>query len=230
MRLMHSDGQAVHLAYCTNVHPAEDLDGILQQLDTYAVPVRRRLDADVLGLGLWVAADAAAGLAADSTSRARLRRELAARGLEVVTLNGFPYRAFHAPVVKRAVYQPDWTTRERLDYTLNLAGILAELMPDDAARGSVSTLPLAWRDPWSAERSSAARRNLDLLATGLGDLADRTGRTVRAAFEPEPGCVIETTSQAARGLSGIDTRFLGICLDLAHLACAWEQPADALGI
>ncbi len=228
MRLKHRDGQTVHLAYCTNVHPAEDLDGIVHQLDTYAVPAKRLLDVDILGIGLWLAVDAAAGLAADSTSRARLRRELAARGLEVVTLNGFPYRAFHAPVVKHAVYQPDWTTRERLDYTLILAGILADLMPDDAARGSVSTLPLAWRDPWSAERSTAARRNLDLLATGLSDLASRTGRTVRVAFEPEPGCVIETTSQAQRELSGMDTRFLGICLDLAHLACAWEQPADAL--
>ena len=119
---------------------------------------------------------------------------------------------------------------QRLDYTLTLAGILVDLMPDDAERGSVSTLPLAWRDPWSAERSTAARRNLDLLATGLNDLASRTGRTVRVAFEPEPGCVVETTTQAQRELSGMDTRFLGICLDLAHLACAWEQPADALAV
>jgi sugar phosphate isomerase/epimerase len=228
MRLKHPDGQPVHVAYCTNVHPAEDLDGIVGQLDTYAVPVRRLLDADVLGLGPWLSADAAAALAADSTSRARLRRELSARGLEVVTLNGFPYQAFQAPVVKYAVYQPDWTTRQRLDYTLNLAEILADLMPDDAERGSVSTLPLAWRDPWNAERSNAARRNLDMLATGLSSLASRTGRAVRVAFEPEPGCVIETASQAARELTGVDTRFLGVCLDLAHLACAWEQPADAL--
>ena len=228
MRLKHSDGQTVHLAYCTNVHPAEHLDGIVHQLDTYAVPVRQLLDANVLGLGLWLAVDAATGLAADPTSRDRLRRELAARGLEVVTLNGFPYRAFHAPVVKHAVYQPDWTTRERLDYTLTLARILVEVMPDDAERGSISTLPLGWREPWSAERSTAARRNLDLLAAGLNDLASRSGRTVRVAFEPEPGCVIETTGQAQRELSGMDTRFLGICLDLAHLACAWEQPVDAL--
>ena len=126
--------------------PPRTSPGILAQLDTYAVPIRERLGADVLGLGLWLAAPVAAGLAADAADRQRLRRELDARGLEVVTLNGFPYQAFQAPVVKHAVYQPDWTTPQRLAYTLDLARVLADLLPDDAARGSISTLPLAWRD------------------------------------------------------------------------------------
>ena len=70
----------------------------------------------------------------------RLRRDLDARGLEVVTLNGFPYRSFHAPVVKYAVYQPDWLSRERLDYTVNLARVLAGLLPPDATVTSGSVV------------------------------------------------------------------------------------------
>ncbi|GAA0462280.1 xylose isomerase [Paractinoplanes deccanensis] len=218
----------MHLSYCTNVHPAEDLDGIIGQLDTYALPIRRRLKSDVLGLGLWLAAPAAAELAADPGKRKRLRTELDARGLEVVTLNGFPYEAFQAPVVKHAVYYPDWTERERLDYTLDCARVLADLMPDRASYGSVSSLPLAWRTPWDAERASAASRHLDELARGLDRIAGETGRTIRVGFEPEPGCLIENTTQAASLLAGVDTRWLGVCLDLAHLACAWEEPAGAL--
>ncbi|MFC8849530.1 MULTISPECIES: metabolite traffic protein EboE [unclassified Micromonospora] len=229
MRLRHGGGETVHLGYCTNVHPAEDLAGILAQLDTYAVPVRRALDADRLGLGLWLAAPVAAALAADPAARRRLRAELTARGLEVVTLNGFPYAAFQAPVVKHAVYHPDWTTPERLAYTLDLARVLADLLPDDAARGSVSTLPLAWRNPWDAGRADAARRRLDALAAGLAAVERDTGRTVRVGFEPEPGCVVESTGQAAALLAGTDPQRLGVCLDLAHLACAWEEPAAALG-
>jgi len=225
MRLRHRGGQTVHLSYCTNVHEAENLDGILEQLDTYAVPIRERLGADVLGLGLWLAAPVAAGLASDVSDRQRLRRALDARGLEVVTLNGFPYQAFQAPVVKHAVYQPDWTTQHRLAYTLDLARILGDLLPDDAARGSISTLPLAWREPWDAARASACRRNLDELARGL----HRMPRPVRVAFEPEPGCIIENTSEAVALLGEADTSVLGVCLDLAHLACAWEEPALALG-
>ncbi|MFC7532969.1 metabolite traffic protein EboE [Actinoplanes sp. GCM10030250] len=218
----------MHLSYCTNVHPAEDLAGIIAQLDTYALPIRRRLDTGVLGLGLWLAAPVAAELAASAGLRRRLRRELDVRGLEVVTLNGFPYESFQAPVVKHAVYFPDWTSPQRLEYTLNLARVLTDLLPDSASYGSVSTLPLAWRTPWDATRAAAAFRHLDELARGLHRLAASTGRTVRVGFEPEPGCLIENTTQAAELLAGVDTRWLGVCLDLAHLACAWEDPAAAL--
>ncbi|MFI6597702.1 metabolite traffic protein EboE [Nonomuraea sp. NPDC050536] len=228
MRLRHPGGVPLHLSYCTNVHAAEDLDGILAQLDTYAVPIRARLGTDVLGLGLWLAAPVAAALAADPVLRGRLRRELSVRGLEVVTLNGFPYRSFQAPVVKHAVYHPDWTTKDRLSYTLDLARVLADLLPDDAARGSISTLPLAWRDPWDTEMADLAARRLGQLAVGLAAIESSTGRVVRVGFEPEPGCVVETTGQAAARLADVDSDRLGICLDLAHLACAWERPADAL--
>jgi sugar phosphate isomerase/epimerase len=228
MRLRHAGGRTVHLGYCTNVHPAEDLAGIVAQLDTYAVPVRETLGADPLGLGLWLAAPVAAQLAADPAARRRLRTELTVRGLEVVTLNGFPYAAFQAPVVKGAVYRPDWTTDDRLGYTLDLARVLADLLPDEAARGSVSTLPLAWRAPWDRSRADSARRRLDQLASGLAAVERETGRPVRVGFEPEPGCVVESTPQAVAVLSGMDTDRLGICLDLAHLACAWEEPAAAL--
>ena len=228
MRLRHAGGRTIHLGYCTNVHPAEDLAGILAQLDSYAVPVRTALGADLLGLGLWLAAPVAAELAADADARRRLRTELTVRGLEVVTLNGFPYAAFQAPVVKGAVYQPDWTTQERLDYTLDLARVLADLLPDDAARGSISTLPLAWRTPWDTAGADAARRRLDQLAAGLAAVERDSGRVIRVGFEPEPGCVVESSAQAVSALSGMDTERLGICLDLAHLACAWEEPSVAL--
>jgi sugar phosphate isomerase/epimerase len=228
MRLRHPEGTVVHLAYCTNVHPAEDLAGVLAQLDAYAAPVRARLDTDVLGLGLWLAAPVAAELAADAALRIRLRRELTVRGLETVTLNGFPYRSFHAPVVKHAVYRPDWTDRLRLRYTLDLATVLADLLPDDAARGSISTLPLGWRTPWGAAESRAAAGLLEELTGELAVVHRRTDRPIRVALEPEPGCVVETTDQAIGALSEVDASYAGVCLDLAHLACAWEEAGDAV--
>ncbi|MEV8567767.1 metabolite traffic protein EboE [Streptomyces sp. NPDC051322] len=228
MRLLHPDGTPVHIAYCTNVHPAEDLDGVLAQLGRYAEPVRERLGVPVLGLGLWLAHEAATALAADASAVGRLRAELTARGLEVVTLNGFPYRGFHAPVVKRAVYRPDWSSPDRVRYTLDLARILAALLPADVAYGSISTVPLGWRTPWPSGRAESAARRLDELAAGLAAIADETGRTIRVALEPEPGCVVETTAQAAHHLSHVDTDRIGVCLDACHLAVGFEEPAAAL--
>jgi sugar phosphate isomerase/epimerase len=228
MRFRHPDGTLVHLAYCTNVHAAEDLEGLVAQLDRYAEPVRERLGAGVLGLGLWLARGVATELIDDDRAVARLRAELIARGLEVVTFNGFPYQGFHDPVVKHKVYAPDWSQPERLRYTLDLARLLGRLLPDGAAMGSVSTLPLGWREPWPDERRRAAAANLDRLAEGLAKLGAETGRPVRVGFEPEPGCVVETTEQAATHLSDMDTEWLGVCLDACHLAVAFEEPAAAL--
>jgi sugar phosphate isomerase/epimerase len=229
MRFRHPDGSDVHLAYCTNVHAAEDLDGVIAQLARYGEPIRARLGEPRLGLGLWLASPVAAALVSSPAAIARLRRELELRGLEVVTLNAFPYAGFHATSVKKAVYQPDWADPARLRYTLDCARVLAMLMPSDAARGSISTLPLAWREPWPPGRSDGARRQLDTLATELSRLAGQTGRRIRVGLEPEPGCVIENTAQAASLLRQLDPEWIGICLDTCHLAVAMEDPAQALG-
>lgn len=229
MRFRHPCGTVVHLAYCTNVHAAEDLPGVVDQLSGYGEPVRRALGADRLGLGLWLARPVARALAGDPGAVRRLRRELEARGLEVVTLNAFPYAGFHARTVKQAVYHPDWSEPARLRHTLDCARVLAGLLPGDAERGSVSTLPLAWREPWPPDRADRALRHLDILARELAALAHSSGRTVRVGLEPEPGCVVETTGQAARLLAGCDPERIGVCLDTCHLAVAFEDPAGACG-
>lgn len=228
MRFLHRDGTTVHLSYCTNVHPAEDLDGLAAQLGAYSGPVRTALGASKLGVGLWLGADAVRRLVADPAALSRLRCTLDEQGLECVTLNGFPYEGFQSGTVKKAVYHPDWTTDERLRHTVDLARILTVLLPEDVLEGSVSTLPLAWRTPWSAERAAAAAKRLDRLDAELAALVQETGRTIKIGFEPEPGCVVGTTGQAARVLPG-GTGHLGVCLDACHLAVEFEEPAAAVG-
>jgi sugar phosphate isomerase/epimerase len=228
VRLRHPDGSLLHLAYCSNVHPADDLDGVAAQLERYAARVRERLDVPVLGVGLWVAAPA---LGADvDAAAARLRERLDALGLEVVTLNGFPYRAFHADVVKLDVYRPNWADDRRRDYTLGLARLLARLLPGDVRDGSISTLPLGWRTEWSEADAAAGRRALEQVALGLAELEEQTGKRIRLALEPEPGCTIETVVQAAAFLGGLAPEWIGLCLDACHLAVQFEAPEAALGL
>jgi sugar phosphate isomerase/epimerase len=224
MRLRHADGSVLHLAYCSNVHPADELDGVAAQLGRYAARVRERLDVPVLGVGLWVAAPALA----DTAAAVRLAGELRRLGLEVVTLNGFPYQGFHAPVVKRAVYHPSWADAERSAYTLGLARLLAQLLPDDVQEGSISTLPLGWREGWDADADAAARAALESVAEGLERLEAETGRRIRLALEPEPGCAIETVAQAADFLAGLAPEWIGLCLDACHLAVQFEDADGAL--
>lgn len=228
MRFRHHDGTTVHLAYCTNVHPAETLDGVLAQLGAHCEPVRRRLGRERLGIGLWLAVDAARALDADPRALGALRAELDRRGLEVVTLNGFPYQGFGAERVKYRVYHPDWAHADRYAYTLALARILAALLPEDAEEGTVSTLPLAWHTVYDDERAARARAALTELGHRLDDLAEATGRSVRIALEPEPGCAVETTAAAIAPLRAIGHDRIGICVDTCHLATSFEEPGPAL--
>src|ERR1044071_5834122 len=117
MRLRHPDGSLLPLAYCSNVHPADDLDGVAAQLERYAARVREKLGVDTLGVGLWVAAPALA----DHEAAARLRKQLRRLSLGVVPLNGSPSPASPAPVVKLGVSSPDWPAPARREYTAGLA-------------------------------------------------------------------------------------------------------------
>ncbi|MDW4898566.1 MULTISPECIES: metabolite traffic protein EboE [Streptomyces] len=230
MRFRHPDGTTVHLAYCTNVHPAETLAGVRAQLRDHCEPVRRRLGRDRLGIGLWLARDAARALTNDPAELRALRSELDGRGLEVVTLNGFPYEGFGADEVKYRVYRPDWTEPDRLAHTTDLARLLAALLPDDVTEGTVSTLPLAWRTPYDGdpEAGRTARAALTTLAQRLDALAELTGKSVRVGLEPEPGCTVETTADAIAPLSDVGHDRIGVCVDTCHLATSFEDPGTAL--
>ncbi|MFI7336705.1 metabolite traffic protein EboE [Streptomyces sp. NPDC050085] len=229
MRFRHPDGSTVHLAYCTNVHPAETLDGVLAQLRDHSEPVRKRLGRDRLGIGLWLAKDAARSLTTDPAALRGLRAELDRRGLEVVTLNGFPYEGFGAEEVKYRVYKPDWADPERLAHTGELAHLLAALLPADVTDGTISTLPLAWRTAYDDRSAEAARTALVTLAERLDALQELTGKSIRVGLEPEPGCTVETTADAIAPLTAVARPDrIGLCLDTCHLATSFEDPGGAL--
>lgn len=228
MRFQHPDGSVVHLSYGTNVLPAQDVDGLAAQATGFGERLRRHLGTDRVGLGLWLPAAAAHRLAGDPGELERLRKTLDHHGVEVVTLNAFPYADFQEPVVKKAVYHPTWSERDRLDYTLAAARVLAALLPDDVANGSISSLPLGWHSPWLADRQRVAERHLAELAAGLAALAAETGRRVRVGLEPEPGCVVESIADAVVRLDAVEREWVGVCLDLCHLAVGFEDPAAAL--
>jgi hypothetical protein len=78
------------------------------------------------------------------------------------------------------------------------------------------------------------------LARGLAGLADRTGRRIRVALEPEPGCVLEDSAGVVEFFEGPLARagdrsdrgavadHLGVCLDACHLAVVFEPPEQAV--
>ena len=216
------------IGYCTNVHAGTTLEETVANLERHAVPVRKRLGESVLPIGLWIPESVLDQLATDHEVSS-LRDHLEQMGLAVFTLNGFPQRNFHAEVVKLEVYEPDWRTRDRLEYTTRLAGILSVLAPDDLTELSISTLPIGWRE--HIDDDEPALRNLVELASRLAELEDRTGRLVHVDLEPEPGCRLDTAGDVVelfQRLPDSSRRYLRVCHDICHSAVMFEPQREAI--
>lgn len=200
---MRLAARALHLTYCTNIHPGESWAEVRGHLERRVTAVRDRLlpaapaRRAAFGVGLRLSARAAEELSAPGELDAL--RELCARErLYIFTLNGFPYGPFHGAPVKERVYLPDWLDDERLAYTDRLAELLAALLPDEPGlEGSVSTVPGGFRPRVRApEDADAIARRLVRHAARLVAIERRTGKRVALALEPEPRCFLETTAEA----------------------------------
>lgn len=240
------DKPPVHLTYCLNIHPGETWPENFAAIKDKALAVRKQVCPDTaFGLGLRLGNEAAAGLL-QGENLAGFKSFLSENNLYVFTINGFPYGSFHGTRVKENVYQPDWRTRERLDYTIMLADVLKEILPADV-KGSISTVPGSYKR-WI--RSDA---DLDLMVRNLIEcvryldrIYKKTGKTICLALEPEPDCFIEKTAEAVKffndllfcrgaehlaaltGTSKNDAeegirRHLGICFDTCHIALQFED-------
>ncbi|MGR2663738.1 metabolite traffic protein EboE [Chromobacterium haemolyticum] len=245
---------AVHMSYCTNIHPGESWQEMRAQLGFHLPRIKARVAPDrPFGIGLRLSALAARQLE-EEPAQAEFRDFLAEHQCYVFTLNGFPFGAFHRQAVKEAVYLPDWRDPQRLNYSNRLAQLLAALLPPELEYGSVSTVPGGYRQHLSGDGSGALWIATHLLehAAFLHRLRQDSGRRIVLALEPEPDCLLATSEDAVaffelhllsraalnqvakwcnvkrEEAEAIVRRHLGVCLDACHAAVEYEQPEDAV--
>jgi len=227
----------MQIGYCTNVHAGPTLDTMRANLERHALAVKQRVRADkTMGVGLWLANDAAAELDTEDAAP-RLRDWLAERGLVPFTLNGFPYGDFHEPIVKHRVYKPTWYDQRRVTYTRHLVNVLHEILPEGCA-GSISTLPLSWGWPEpTAHQFEHAATHLRVLAAQMARLEADTGRLIHVCIEPEPGCAIQVSDDIVRffedhlltqGDEAAIRRHVRVCHDVCHANVMFEPQDQVL--
>lgn len=223
-----------HLAYCTNIHPAESWDETLGALQEHTLKVRDRISAgSAYAIGLRLSARAAEELL-QNDHLPRFKDWLAAENCYVFTINGFPYGAFHGTRVKENVYRPDWSTAERLTYTNQLFEIISQLAPD-GVEGSVSTLPGSFK-AFNADES-AIFANLESCARSIEDLSEQCGRDLHLGLEPEPLGHFEHTEDTLAFFErfldqsadpDLIRRRLGINYDTCHFAVEFNDCRESL--
>jgi len=233
-------GSGLHLAYCTNVHRGESWAETFATLERHTLAVRRRVaPGQSYAIGLRLGARAAAELAQRDTLLA-FQRWLEKHDCYVFTINGFPYGSFHGTRVKEQVYAPDWSTAERVAYTKQLFELLVQLAPAGAAC-SVSTVPGSFKDFVADEpaQRQAIFDNLTTCGRAIAELAAKSGRDLHLGLEPEPCCLIETSTETVEFFdawrasdraveSDSLLRHVGVNYDCCHLAVQFESAKVAL--
>ncbi len=243
-----------HLTYCTNAHPGPTLQKVMDNIRQYVLDVKSIVSpTESFGLGLWISNTASVELLKKGNLD-ELKALLSANDLYVFTLNGFPFGDFHSLPVKEKVYLPNWLDKKRLDYTKKLGLILSELLPDDSEiTGSISTLPGGFSKHIKSEKD-IARLVDNILDSALffEKVNIKNGKKIILALEPEPFCILETSSCVAdffkthlfskpaidkfrkafgynstQSLEAIRNR-IGVCFDACHFAVGFENPTDAL--
>lgn len=244
-----------HLSYCSNIHPGEDWNSVFEQLKNHLPELKKRLSPEKpFGVGLRLSALAANELLQDEHLK-EFKEWLQEHGLYIFTLNGFPYGSFHGEKVKDDVYKPDWSTKQRLEYSSSLIDILAELLPD-GMEGSISTSPVSYKY-WgqSADEFDKIKKvasiHMARLAWQMAETFNDQGNEIHLDIEPEPDCLLENSVETIDFFNqylipvgtnllmseykitfdeaeGILRRHIAVCYDTCHFALEYEDPVKAI--
>lgn len=247
--------QGIHLTYCSNIHAGESWNEVFDALKKNIPPVKNKLSQEKsFGIGLRLSNTAAEELR-DHNNLSEFKNWLSWNDCYVFTINGFPYGGFYQTVVKDEVYKPDWSTNQRLLYTLNLIHVLSELIPANSEAG-VSTSPLSCKS-WmndsgnTAEVLEVSSVNLVKCAAELYRLRNATGKYIHLDIEPEPGCLLENSKETIDffknylipyGVEYLQNNFnlhpeicetiikdhITVCYDVCHFAVEYEEPSDVI--
>ena len=244
-----------HLSYCSNIHPGEDWEQTYDSLKTYLPKIKQEVAPhSPFGIGLRLSNLASMGLNEGSNLK-DFKDWLDHNQFYVFTMNGFPYGNFHNERVKDMVHAPDWTTKERLDYTKRLFDQLVFLIPEGIS-GGISTSPVSYRH-WHTSGEALERafvkgaENMAEIVLQLEEMERTTGKYLHLDIEPEPDGMIENSDElihfydayliplatqklitvlgcSKKTAKSLILRHITVCYDVCHFSLAYEEPEHTL--
>ncbi|MBS1750400.1 MAG: metabolite traffic protein EboE [Bacteroidetes bacterium] len=237
------------LTYCTNIHAGETWKDHFTQLKEHIPFIKQKVAPyKSFGIGLRLS-DMASRELTSGSNLTIFRQWLTENNAFVFTMNGFPYGSFHRTKVKDYVHTPDWLSNDRVQYTIRLAQLLAELLPA-GIDGGISTSPLSYRF-WHNQQYlepvlKQATQNILVVLDMLIQIRQYTGKLIHIDIEPEPDGLLGDGTEFLNwylqhllpdGISYICQKFgcskeeaeshikmhIQLCYDICHFAVCYED-------
>src|SRR4026209_1030809 len=134
-----------HLTYSTLVHQTDNWEQLRKSVNTYLPAVKARVAPhEKFGVCLRTSAPSIELLSTEPGKVADLTQFFADQDLYLYTANACVYGVFKKQVIKEDVYEPDWATPERREYTKQVANLLAEMAPE-GVNPSIQSAPLGFK-------------------------------------------------------------------------------------
>jgi hypothetical protein len=243
-----------YLTYCTNIHPGESWDDHFAALQRNIPGIKKRISPDnAFGIGLRLSHQASLQILENGNLKI-FKEWLKQEDCYVFTMNGFPYGGFHRTKVKDQVHAPDWTTNERVSYTIRLFNILAELLPE-GMEGGISTSPLSYKYWHGADQHQdifeKTTKNILQVIEHQIQIKKNTGKLLHLDIEPEPDGLIENGPEffdwyeryllpmgelylqklfsctPAESVNAIKEH-MQLCYDICHFAVGYEEHSEVI--
>jgi len=238
-----------HLTFCTNIFPGETWEAHFKALKENIPLIKKRIAPDdSFGIGLRLS-DLASRQLLERDALPFFKKWLKEQNCYVFAINGFPFGNFHKRPVKDKVHLPDWTTNDRLQYTLRLFNLIDDLLPE-GMEGGVSTSPLSYKHWFTAREAVKAVKKATLniveVVCALFEINKQNGKVLHLDLEPEADGLIESSEEFVRwfieslipiGIPILKQRFslveqeaekimkdhVRLCFDVCHFAVGFED-------
>lgn len=147
-----------------------------------------------------------------------IKDTLRKKKMKISNLNGFMMCAvgdFHHP---SWIEKNQNERQKRINHTISCLKLAKEL-----GVKTVST------EPGGPLCEISEKKGLELFKAGIEQVLPLAEKTkVKLLIEPEPGLLLENSTQFLKFISQFDTEYLGLNFDIGHFYCVHEDPTELL--
>lgn len=153
----------------------------------------------------------------DDKSLSALKSHIERTGLKITNINSFTLFAVGD------TYLPSWIEPEKRRRDIRIRHTIDSLITAAALGCKNISIP-----PGGPLGNFSRKEALSLFYTGMEQVIPKAEALgVRLLIEPEPGLLIENTSEFNEFIYGIRSKAVGINFDIGHFYCAGEAPEAA---